>query len=880
MRIAIRPSMGGAFALSVVVTFFAACGGGGGGPTGGGRPPPARIVVSVSVEQQTVAAGATTAVTARVSNDGAGRGVTWTATCQEEPCGSVSPATTASGEAATYTAPESLPANDQTITIKATSLSDTARSGSANIAFAAIHVSIDPPEAMVDAGSSQVFTANVENDSTDGGVTWAITPESGAGTLENPAGQSVTYVAPADAPPSDVPITISATSKTDTRQIGSSSVTLPAPILVIEPTSATLDAGETQIFAASIQHDPNPAALNVTWSIRPQTGAGELSDATSTTVTYHAPQSPPLSDMAVTIVARATTPAGLSARAEATISAITMSIDPLSALVPRGTQQAVDVRLDHDAEERGVTWRLLQSGNDCAPGCGRLVTSDSYHAVFEAPAAMPAAASVTVAATSITDPTKSAHAEVEISRGLLSVVPTTLDFGAVKAVYGRKRLRTTLKNTGIGRITFSGIAVTGPDAQSFNSFDHCGSAVESQASCTIDVEYRPGFGGSDSATMTISDSDVGSPQHVALTGRPFGYSVVPAGRSTSEARRVPTPTGTYAIGTRVLQTTDNARVDTLSATGELRALSLRFWYPANIGKCRAAAYASPAVWSVLSKLAGMRLPAVATNSCVDAPILAGFYPVVVFSHGLTGTFTDYTFLFEDLASRGYVVASVDHTYDASAVDLGDGRIARSRFGSYLTRVAPLDELEARQLEATRLGDIRFVLDELERLQNQPDSPFAGHLNVAAMAVAGHSFGGLTALEALHFDSRLRAAVALEGVMPDASFAATNRPVLLLDAGRRQWPEREQGVWQKLQGPRLAINLPGAGHLSPSDAVWYAKGTVATGSLSPEQAVSAIRDSVATFLDVQLRRRPQQALTQELLVAYPKLEITLPKEDVR
>ena len=262
-----------------------------------------------------------------------------------------------------------------------------------------------------------MFTASVENESTDGGVTWAMTPESGAGTLENPAGQSVTYVAPADAPPSDVPITISATSKTDTRQIGSSSVTLPAPILVIEPTSATLDAGETQIFAASIQHDPNPAALNVTWSIRPQTGAGELSDATDASVTYHAPQSPPLSDMAVTIVARATSPAGLSARAEATVSAITMSIDPPSALVPRGTQQAVDVRLDHDAEERGVTWRLLQSGNDCAPGCGRLVTSDSYHAVFEAPAAMPAAASVTVAATSITDPTKSAHAEVEISRG-------------------------------------------------------------------------------------------------------------------------------------------------------------------------------------------------------------------------------------------------------------------------------------------------------------------------------------------------------------------------------------------------------------------------------------------------------------------------------
>jgi hypothetical protein len=72
------------------------------------------------------------------------------------------------------------PASDQTITIKATSVSDTARSGSANIAFAAIHVSIDPPEAMVDAGSSQVLTASVENDGTDGGVTWRLRPSPAA----------------------------------------------------------------------------------------------------------------------------------------------------------------------------------------------------------------------------------------------------------------------------------------------------------------------------------------------------------------------------------------------------------------------------------------------------------------------------------------------------------------------------------------------------------------------------------------------------------------------------------------------------------------------------------------------------------------------------
>ena len=879
MRIAIDPSKGRFVAINVVAALFAACGGGGGGAAGGGGPSPARIAVSVSVEQQTVAAGATTAVTANVFNDDAGRGVTWTASCQAEPCGSVSPTTTASGEAATYAAPESLPASDQTITIKATSLSDTARSGSANIEFAAIHVSIRPRDAIIDAGSKRVLTANVENDGTDGGVTWAITPESGAGTLDNPTDLSVTYVAPADAPASDVPITVTATSKRDTRQFGTASITLPAPVLVVDPTSATMDAGARQVFTASLQHDPNPGVLNVTWSIRPQTGAGELSDATSTSVTYHAPPSPPVSDLDVTIVARATSPASLSARAVASVSAITMSIDPPSALVPRRTQLPLDVMIEHDALGGGVTWQLLQSGNDCAPACGRVVASGSDRAIYEAPAAVPAAASVMVAATSVTDPTKTVHADFEISRGVLSIVPTALDFGAVKVVFGRKRLTTRLTNTGSGLVTFSAIEIEGRDSQAFTQFDHCGSAVTAQDSCTIDVEYKPGSS-VDSATMTISDSDAGSPQHVALTGRAMIPYLVPAKNSASESRRVPAPTGTYPIGTRVLHETDNARVDTLSATGELRELALRFWYPAAAGTCKAAAYASPAVWKILSQLAGARLPPVATNSCVDAPIVAGFYPVVVFSHGLTGTFTDYTFLFEDLASRGYVVASVDHTYDASAAELSDGRIARSRFGSYLTRVEQLDESEARQLEAVRLGDIRFALDEVERLQSQPDSPFAGHFNVAAMAVAGHSFGGLTALEALQVDTRLRAAVALEGVMPDSSFAATNRPVLLLDANRKRWPEREQGVWQKLQGPRLAINLPGAGHLSLSDAVWYAKGTIPTGSLSPEQTVSAIRDSVATFLDIHLGRRPEQALTQQLSVAYPKLEITLQEEDVR
>jgi hypothetical protein len=57
--------------------------------------------------------------------------------------------------------------------------------------------------------------------------------------------------------------------------------------------------------------------------------------------------------------------------------------------------------------------------------------------------------------------------------------------------------------------------------------------------------------------------------------------------------------------------------------------------------------------------------------------------VVVFTPGFTATFSDYSFLMEDLASRGYMVAAVAHTYERTATEIGDGRLAKSVFGSHL-----------------------------------------------------------------------------------------------------------------------------------------------------------------------------------------------------
>ena len=56
-------------------------------------------------------------------------------------------------------------------------------------------------------------------------------------------------------------------------------------------------------------------------------------------------------------------------------------------------------------------------------------------------------------------------------------------------------------------------------------------------------------------------------------------------------------------------------------------------------------------------------------------------------------------------------------------------------------------------------------------------------------------------------------------------------------------------------PRMAVNLKGADHLTPSDAVWLAKGAVKSGDMGPDKTIAAIREYVATFLDVNLRGKP-------------------------
>jgi platelet-activating factor acetylhydrolase isoform II len=149
----------------------------------------------------------------------------------------------------------------------------------------------------------------------------------------------------------------------------------------------------------------------------------------------------------------------------------------------------------------------------------------------------------------------------------------------------------------------------------------------------------------------------------------LGLTLALAGTSSAaNTVAVPSPTGVYKVGTTVVRLVGGVQRLRIGS-GRRRELLVRVWYPTYIRQgCRPAPYADRNVWAYISQIAGLELPHVRTNSCQNAPVMNRALPVVVLTPGYTGMFTDYTFLSEDLASRGYLVLAIAHTYESTAVD--------------------------------------------------------------------------------------------------------------------------------------------------------------------------------------------------------------------
>jgi dienelactone hydrolase len=782
---------------------------------------------------------------------------------------------TGSGVATTYTAPATRPAADLVVSIIATSVTDPTVNASAKVTVTSgMAVTISSPSdnwQQVLPGMTQSFIATVDNDTSNAGVNWTLScatqPCGTVSPSKTASGVATTYTPPQLANGVQLDVQLTATAVSNAAISNSLQLIAYGRFILLDGIPVTIGAGTSLQIAAEVYSDP--ANQNADWTLQcAASDCGSLSASTSASkapITYTAPPAPVAADINVTVSASSVSHPDVQATATITVAALTASVDPDSALLPLNATQPFTGNLQWAATD-GVHWRLNQAGAACGSACGSLSvpqTPSGEAVTYTAPAVMPSSANVSLVASAVADATKTATATVQLTNGTVKLVPNNL---RLHSHYSGNQLKhkcipgqriATLTNVGASPLSISGITIGGTSPSLFKQRNTCLSSLGAGQSCDLTITFVClRSGASASAVIFIADSSADSPQQLAVTGNGPPAAVSAAVRKALAAQDVlatPAPMGRQVVGTRLASLADTNYRDPYTPSGAARELMVRFWYPATLtGSCTPAPYTSPAVWSYFGTLLGVALPQVSTRSCLDASVAAGAHPVVVLTHGFTGTFTDYTYLTEDLASRGYIVASVNHTYEATATELADGRLEKSVYGSYLSRDTRYDADSVAQAISVRLQDLRFVLDKLTVLNHEAGGPFLGKLDLDRLALAGHSLGGLTTLQVLAREPRFKAGVVLDGAVTGRATPVVRQPVLALLAGDAHPDPDECRTWSALQTPPLAVRLPGVDHVALSDAAWLAGSALATGTRDPARLLSDTRRSVAAFLDATLQ----------------------------
>ncbi|WP_223198864.1 alpha/beta hydrolase family protein [Solihabitans fulvus] len=345
---------------------------------------------------------------------------------------------------------------------------------------------------------------------------------------------------------------------------------------------------------------------------------------------------------------------------------------------------------------------------------------------------------------------------------------------------------------------------------------------------------------------------------------------------------LPAPTGPDRIGTVSLHLVQAGRLDPW-VSGRTRELMVSLWYPAHhADRHPTAPYMEAEAWASFEHNRGIPAGSVVvpqTSGHDGAPVdrHSGGLPVILYSPPSGGDRAVNTTLVQELASHGYLVATIDHTYSDDEVEFPDGTVAHRVLPARQTDQQLADEVVERD------KDTRFVLDELTAIEHgqNPDAEhhalphgLCGALNLNQVAMFGHSLGGATAAATMLDDPRIKAGIDLDGTLfGPVVTAGLDRPVMLLaHQGKTRDTDPSWGpFWNASAGWKRDFQLQGSQHLSYTDAevifpqtagvmgLTPAQLAAIIGTIDPARAITVESTYVDAFFNLHLRHRDEQLL---------------------
>ena len=322
----------------------------------------------------------------------------------------------------------------------------------------------------------------------------------------------------------------------------------------------------------------------------------------------------------------------------------------------------------------------------------------------------------------------------------------------------------------------------------------------------------------------------------------------------------------------VYEWTDESRdINLTSHQGDRRTVNVQLWYPARVDS-----NSIKAPYSSLSKdyskvLANSYLRP-AFSDKIDKSNL------IIIAPGRGTERFLYTAIIEELASHGFLVASVDMP-EIGFVIYNDGLIIKpsSRFKPPRGMMGGPYELVDKFFEApTKMGlqDLEFVYQKLVELNNSdPNKRFTNKINVHEIGIFGHSLGGRIAGAFTVNNENVKAYISMEGIPPrDIRYEGKiDIPIAML-CSSGTWPYAKDNYFSLIdnrQSPVSMIEIMDFGHNSVTDNPFIYPENF-NYKIAPKMGLEISRKIVLSYFESIFK--PNTSF-EKSLESMPKLKVT-------